>query len=425
MTYEEALRKIHSLDKFGSMPGLQRVEKLFDLVGEGLREQKFIHIAGTNGKGSTAQIISSTLTQCGYKTGLFISPYIVKFNERIQINGKMIKDEELADAVSYLSPFLDKLNEEGVIITEFEFLTVLAFYVFKKTDCDFIVCETGLGGLLDSTNVIRNPLCSVITRIDFDHTEILGSTIKEIATQKCGIIKENGITVSAFQRDEALSIIQNTAKEKNNEFYYAEDIEISDISFDIDGTYFTYNGNKLHLNMLGVHQLENLKTALLTLEVLNKKSIAYITPKSISDGVSKASNPARFEVLFKSPIIALDGAHNPSGMKTFVNAVKKYSDNHRVLILGMLKDKDTDTCVSLVSSLFDEIYTVDIDNPRSESAKVLAQKCSLKCENVYDIGDIKEAFDICFSKNCDIYITGSLYLCGEIRQYIIDKLSQK
>ena len=211
MNYEESLRFIHSLDRFGSRPGLDRVKKLFNKVPSALN-QRFIHVAGTNGKGSVCTMLSSILEKAGYKVGLFISPYVIDFRERIQINNEMIGKDELAEAVTYFEPILGQLNDDGVIITEFEFLTALGFWIFKRNRCDIVVCEVGMGGLLDSTNLIPFPLCSVITRVDLDHTAILGDTIEEIAAQKAGIIKPYSATVVAAQRQEAYAVIEGTAR---------------------------------------------------------------------------------------------------------------------------------------------------------------------------------------------------------------------
>ena len=211
MTYEEALRYIHSLDKFGSRPGLDRVKKLFQMVPEVLG-QSFIHVAGTNGKGSVCTMLSAVLQEAGYKVGLFTSPYVVDFRERIQINNVMIGKETLAEAVSRFQPMIEKLNAEGVIITEFEFLTVLGFYIFKQQKCDIIVCEVGMGGLLDSTNLIPYPLCSVITRVDLDHTAILGDTVEAVAFQKAGINKRYGTTFTATRLPEAFAVSEKMAR---------------------------------------------------------------------------------------------------------------------------------------------------------------------------------------------------------------------
>ncbi len=428
MTYEQALEKIHSLDKFGSRPGLERIKMLFDMLGDDLLRQKFIHVAGTNGKGSTCQMISRVLTESGLKTGLFISPYITDFLERIQINNELISKDELTDAVEYLSPLLDKLNEQGVIITEFEFLTAVAFYIFRKNACDIIVCETGLGGLLDSTNLIEKPLCSVLTKIDLDHTAILGDTIELITEQKCGIIKENSITVTASQNEVSTSIIKLTAKKKNNRLYSALDIHFDDVDLSINGSKFSYNGESYALKLLGEHQIDNAKVAIATLLALKENGIIDFSADNLKKGLEKATNPARFELLSKSPVVVLDGAHNVNGMSAFKNATQRFIQGKKVLLVGMLKDKDVDDSLSLLKGMFDLVVVTDVPNPRNLPCYELGDICRKYFEKVVVCSNPHTAFDTAYTiakeNECSICICGSLYLAGELRPYIIEKLSK-
>lgn len=428
MTYEQALQKIHSLDKFGSRPGLDRIEKLFSMLGDDLLSQKFIHVAGTNGKGSVCQMLSRVLTECGYKTGLFISPYITDFRERIQINNEMISKDELTKAVEHISPMLQQLNDQGVIITEFEFLTAVAFYIYKQNGCDIIVCETGLGGLLDSTNLIKNPLCSVITKIDLDHTAILGDTIELITKQKCGIIKENCITVSSKQSEVPKKIIKNTAKLKNNVLYLAENVEFSDAKLSLNGSEFYYNNIKITLPLVGEHQLDNAKTALCTLSALRESGIISYTDQDLAQGFSKATNPARFELLSKSPTVVLDGAHNVNGMTAFKNTTERFVAKKRVLLIGMLSDKDVEQSLSVIKDMFDIVIVTDVPNPRNMDCYLLADVCKRYFDKVVVVSNPQLAFDTAYNIATDndysLCICGSLYLAGEIRPHIIEKLKK-
>ncbi|MBQ7219080.1 MAG: hypothetical protein IJS27_06185 [Ruminococcus sp.] len=237
MNYTDALSYIHALSRFGSHPGLDRVEMLFRKFPEAL-EQKFIHVAGTNGKGSVSAMLSYILQEAGYKVGLFISPYIVDFRERIQINNQMVSKQDFVDAMSEIKPYVDELADDDIIITEFEFLNVEGFNNFKKKGCDVVVCEVGMGGLLDSTNVIRDPLCSVITRIALDHTEVLGSSLKEIAFQKCGIIKRGAPVAISSQSLSALKVIREVADALGDPVYYGENLTVHDVRADLDGIRF-------------------------------------------------------------------------------------------------------------------------------------------------------------------------------------------
>ncbi|MGN1129929.1 MAG: bifunctional folylpolyglutamate synthase/dihydrofolate synthase [Ruminococcus sp.] len=425
MTYENALKIIHSLNKFGIKPGLDRIKKLLALMGNPQNRLKFVHVAGTNGKGSTCALISSVLVEAGYKTGLFISPYITDFRERIQINGKMISKQTLANAVEETYPLLLELEKEDCIITEFEYVMAIEFYIHCKENCDVVVLETGLGGLYDCTNVILPPLCSVITTIGLDHTAILGNTIEEIAQQKCGIIKENSPVITSSQDADAMEIIRNTAKKNNSKLTESNSIEFETISENLTGTTFTYKGINITLPLIGKHQIENAKTAMATIEVL--KNYFDITDENIATGFAKAVNPARFEVLSQNPLIILDGAHNPNGIEALKNALETYLKGTKpICIMGMLADKDSKSSVKILKEMFSTVITVPVDNPRSLSAQELKAECSNYFENVISSESPFEAFDRAFalskSQSLPIIICGSLYLAGEIRPYILENI---
>lgn len=425
MTYEQALSTIHSLDKFGSRPGLERIAQLFSMLDPTLLNQKFIHVAGTNGKGSVCQMLSQVLCSAGYKVGLFISPYITDFRERIQINNKMIEKDVLTDAVNHIYPLVEKLNKQDIIITEFEFLTAVAFYIYKEQGCDIIVCETGLGGLLDSTNLIRTPMCSILTKIDIDHTAILGDTLQLIAEQKCGIIKSDSITVSASQTDSVLSIIKDTADKKHNKLYLSDDVVITDASTSLFGTDFVYNDTHIHLPLVGEHQIDNAKTALCALHALQQNGIIDITADDIANGFAKATNPARFEVMSHSPLVVLDGAHNVNGITAFKNAVERHTSGNRVLLIGMLADKDVDDALSVISGMFDVVVATDVPSPRNldcyELSDILRKYFDKVVVQSDPISAFSTAYDIAFDNDCSLFVAGSLYLAGEIRPHIIEK----
>ena len=428
MTYQEALNTIHSLDTFGSRPGLDRIKRFLKILGNPQDSLKFIHVAGTNGKGSTCAMISSTLVEAKYKTGLFISPYITDFCERIQINGEMISHDILAKTVESTFPILVKLREDHRIITEFEYVMALAFLIFKEANCDVVVLEVGLGGLLDSTNVILPPVASVITTIGVDHTNVLGNTIEEIAKQKCGIIKKASPVITSAQEECVMKIIEETAKENNCLLYKSEDIAINVISETIDGTEFIYKEKEILLHLTGKHQIENGKTALATIEAI--KSVFPVTYENIIEGFKKAINPARFEVLNKTPLVILDGAHNPNGIEALKNAISKLvKTNNNICILGMLGDKDSQSSIKLLSGLFDTVITVPVNNPRSMTSDALAEKCSMHFNKVIKETNISIAFDkgyeLAKENNSSLIICGSLYLAGEIRPVILEKLSNQ
>lgn len=429
MTYENALSKIHSLLSFGARPGLDRIKRLLDLMGNPQDNLKFIHVAGTNGKGSVCQMISSVLTEQGYKTGLFISPYITDFRERIQINGKMISKETLAQAVENTFPLVEKLRNQDCIITEFEYVMAVEFYIHNKEKCDVVVLETGMGGLLDCTNVIKPPLCAVITTIGIDHTAVLGSTLEEITLQKCGIIKSGSFAVTSPQKKSVMDIIENNAKEKNVPLYKSENTEIEIISTNIEKTAFRYGNTEIELALMGLHQTENAKTALTVLENLRCKGLLEISDESIEKGFKAAVNPARFEIISKNPLVILDGAHNPNGIEALQKSLDFYiKDNKKICIMGMLRDKDSLSSIKLLENTFEEIITVPINNPRSLQEKELAEKCKGHFKNVSAVNNVYTAFDYAFEKakkeNLSLIICGSLYLAGEIRPYAIKKVKE-
>lgn len=415
------LEKIHSLDKFGSLPGLDRIKNLLNILDNPQDDLRFIHVAGTNGKGSVCALLSAVLTEAGYKTGLFISPYIVDFRERIQINGEMVSEKILSDAVEKTFPIVEKLRDEGCIITEFEYVTALEFYIHRNARCDIVVLETGMGGLLDCTNVIKPPLCSVITKIGLDHTAVLGNTIEEIALQKCGIIKNGSPAVASAQSAEAMAVIEKNCFEKNVRLIKSDGVKIIVKNETIRATEFEYKNLNLSIPFLGEHQIENAKTALACVEVVKKE--IHIPDEAVVSGFKKAKNPARFELLSEKPMIILDGAHNPDGIFALKKAVEKYNPKQSaVLILGMLSDKDSESSIKLLRGAFDSVFTVPVNNPRTLSSEALAEKCEPFFSEVKAFDDVKEAvFEaVSLSEKNDslLVIAGSLYLAGEIRPII-------
>ena len=427
MTYESALEKIHSLLTFGSRPGLDRMRLLLKELGDPQDKLKYIHVAGTNGKGSVCAMLSSALVAAGHKTGLFISPYITDFRERIQINNTPVDKETLAEAVKNTFPIIERLRSKGVIITEFEYVNALQFCIHSEAKCDIVVLETGMGGLLDCTNTIKPPLCAVITTIGLDHTTILGDTIELIAEQKCGIIKRGSIAVTSKQDPRAMAVIERTANKLDVLVIKSGSVALEVFSQSLKGSKLKYHDKVFELNLSGDHQIENAETALAALEALNEKGLINVTDDSIAEGFERAVNPARLELLSEKPIVLLDGAHNPNGIEALKKAIKRFlPDTKLICITGMLADKDIDSSIELLSGSFESVYTVPVDNPRAISAELLAEKFTSACDDVKSFDKVQAAFDSALNKakleNCAVIICGSLYLAGEIRPYIIEKL---
>ncbi len=429
MTYEESLEKISSLLRFGMKPGLERVQKLLRLLGDPQNSLKFVHVAGTNGKGSACVLTASTLRASGCKTGLFISPYVTDFCERMQIDGEMIPHDDLAALVEKTYPLVQKMNGEGEEITEFEFITALAMQWFAQKRCDVVVLEVGLGGRLDATNVISVPLVSVIMSISLDHTAILGDTVEKIAFEKCGIIKENGTTVCYLDQPAgALEVIRQTAQERNNRFVLPKLAEIRQLSTDLTGTALSWRGMTLHLPFLGEHQIKNAATALAALSVLQEKGYS-ITQSSLQEGFAKASFPARLEVLHQNPTVLLDGAHNPGGTAALAEAVKTYLGGKKVVaVMGMLADKDVSSALKNLAGLFSEVITLEPQNPRAMSAEELAEhwkSLGTPAQAVKQPDDaLQKALNLAGGEGA-VVICGSLYLAGDIRPRALALLKSK
>lgn len=424
MTREEAMKFIQDSRKFGSRLGLERIEKLCELLGNPQDELKFVHIAGTNGKGSTSVFINNILIDAGYKTGLYTSPYIYDFNERIQINNQNITDEELTEIMSEISEKVDIMITEGdEYPTEFELITAAAFLYFKRKNCDIVVLEVGLGGIYDATNIIKSNELSVITSIDLDHTEYLGNTIAEVAKNKCGIIKENTNVLSYMhQKDEALSVIEITAQNMNSSFTVAEekDLEIKDVS--LSGNKFFYDGCDYETNLIGIYQIYNAITAINAAKILNKNGWV-ISTENIENGIRTAKWPARFEILRKSPVVIADGSHNSDGMRAFVETAKKILNGKKVIaILGMLKDKDYDYCMKELSSVCDTVVITEVDNPRRETAENLTLCAQKYFKTVHTQKENRLAVQCALSlaKEDDAIIAvGSLYMMENIKKSVV------
>lgn len=427
MTYAEALQKIHSLLTFGSRPGLDRMRELLRRLDNPQDKLRYIHVAGTNGKGSVCAMLSAALAAEGYKTGLFISPYITDFRERIQINNKMISEKALTEAVEETFPLIEQLRAEDIIITEFEYVNALEFFIHAKENCDVVVLETGMGGLLDCTNVIQPPLCSVITTIGLDHTAILGNTLEAIAGQKCGIIKRGSRAVTSAQDERAMQVIERTCEALGVPLRKSSEIGLTVSEQKLSGSRLCYHGREFFLPLSGAHQVENAKTALAALEWLNDGDLLPVSDDAIAEGFAKAVNPARLETLCVNPVVLLDGAHNPNGIEALKGAIDAFlADTPVICVMGMLADKDIDSAIALLDGVFTRVHTVPVNNPRAISSAALAEKFRHHCPEVQAFDSAEKGFDEAFAlakqQHAAVLICGSLYLAGEIRPYILNKI---
>jgi len=422
MNYAKAVEYIHSLLMFGSKPGFQRISKVLELLDNPQDKIKCFHIAGTNGKGSTCVMMQSICSSAGLKTGLFISPFVVDFCERIQIDGQFIPHARLAELVTNIKNITDFLDEQFKP-TEFEFITAVAFEYFFEEKCDIAVIETGLGGLLDSTNVIKHPIASVITKIDMDHIAILGDTIEKIALQKCGIIKKKSMAISCgTQKSEVFDIIKEYAKQKQSSLYVNCLDEITNAKIDINETDFKLNGRNYSISLLGLHQLDNAASAITAIQ----KSGLNISDEQIQTGLKNAKFPARLEVLSKYPVVILDGAHNPNGALALAQTLQQLKLSKITAVVGMMSDKDVKTSLKLVLPFCENVIAVSVkSNPRSMSALILSKIAENYCSNVILQNDYVSALDLAskLSNGNPILIFGSLYLAGDIRPLAIERFN--
>jgi dihydrofolate synthase/folylpolyglutamate synthase len=419
MNYKETLEYISSINWKGSVLGLSRIRDLLEKLGNPQKELKFIHIAGTNGKGSTAAFLSSVLTEAGYKTGLFTSPYIEVYNERMQINNVNISDEELAEITTRIRPFADSMDDAP---TEFELNTAICMVYFKENHCDVVVLEVGMGGELDSTNVIDSPEIAVITAIGLDHTEELGGTIEEIARTKSGIIKEGCSAVVYKQADSVMDVFQKRCEDVSASLDISEPENILFKDQDISGLTFAYPGfEELKIPLIGSYQLENVALALKTIEVLKRKGW-NISDEAVCEGLKKTRWPGRFEIIAKDPLFVVDGAHNPHGIRATAASIKTYfKDKKLVYIFGVMADKDYDDMLDQILPMAQEVHAVTPDNPRALEADRLAEIIREKGVDAYPHASIEEAVD-CATQHASelgtsVIALGSLYMIGDIKKY--------
>lgn len=414
MNYQECLNYIHSLLRFGIKPGLERVAELLELLGNPQEKCRFVHVAGTNGKGSTSTMLSAMLIAAGHKTGLYTSPFVTDFRERMQINGQYISEEELCRCVIKVKDIAESANIEA---TEFEFITAVAFLWFYESGCDIVVLETGLGGRYDATNVIKQPLVSVIVPIGLDHTAILGPTVSHIAAEKAGIIKQNCPVVSAFgQPKDAKDVLCRAACEKNAPIIFAEESEINVVGRGLNGTEFTYKGESYRVGMMGDHQVQNAATAIEAAKILGD----MLSESHIKSGLENAFIPARMEIISRAPLTVLDGGHNGHAAEALKKALALLP-RKPVAVIGMMEDKDVSDYAALLGELFERIITVEVKgNPRSMSAEKLAEIFSKYNPATESAPDYNEALTRAGLGREEVMVCGSLYLAGGMRPILLD-----
>ncbi len=382
---------------------------LLRLLGDPHMDLKFIHVAGTNGKGSTSAYIASILKEAGLKVGLFTSPFLYAYNEMFKVSGADISDEDFQRIFELIKPSYDKLAGEGVFPSEYEILTVMAFCYFKEIGCDIVVLEVSMGGRLDTTNVIPAPLVTVITPISYDHMTLLGNTLTSIATEKAGIIKAKTVVVSATQEEEVKKVLEKTTIPLKVDCYYLQEPTVKARS--LDGQSFTLPGYEemFFTKLLGTYQIRNASLAIMAAELLNHREF-NITKQAIYQGIKNADWFGRFTLISSDPPVIIDGGHNRQGAAVLAESLKAYFQNKKVtFILGILRDKEVDIMLDELLPLAKEVYTAMVPSQRSMAPDELAamiEKRGVKAQvlaSSEDILRIKKQSEV-------LCIAGSLYL---------------
>ena len=421
MTYEEALKYIHSVNWVGSKLGLERTRELLGKLGDPHKKLKFVHIAGTNGKGSTAAMLASILEKAGYRTGLYTSPFINRFNERMQVNGEQIPDDTLAELTLRIQPYADAMEDAP---TEFELITALAMEYFLRENCDIVVLEVGMGGELDSTNVIGVPEAAVIAAMGLDHVKELGPAMADIARAKAGIIKAGGAVVSYGGNPEADEVFAQVCRERGASLRRPDFSRIAPGAFDLDGQSFSYGDwADLRIPLAGRYQLNNAAVVLETVEALRERGW-QISGEAVRQGMASARWPARFEVLRRDPVFIVDGGHNPHGIRATAESLQRLFPGKKItFVTGVMADKDVESILGLIVPLAEQFFTVRPENPRAMKAEELARRIralgakATPCESVADgVARAVEAE----GQDGVACALGSLYMSGEVRDCFRD-----
>ncbi len=412
MTYEETLEYIHSVCWKGSRPGLERITELCRRLGDPQKKLRFVHVAGTNGKGSVSAMLSSILMKAGKKVGTFTSPFIFDFRERMCVNGEMISCEELSRATEFVRPHADAMDDSP---TEFELITAIALVYFMWQECDVVVLEAGLGGRLDSTNVIESAEVSVITSIALEHTEYLGDTTEKIAAEKAGIIKPGCPVVAGKTDADAAQVIKAKAEEMGSKYYAPDYSLISNLKMDLLGCRFDYDNIKdISLPLVGTFQPRNAAVAITAARALG------ISDEAVREGLCSVKWAGRFEVMGEAPVIIYDGGHNIQCAEAIADTLRTLDCKRIALLTAVMADKEYHTMASILAPFAQRVYSVTpVDVPRALSAEAYAEVYSqlginaIACDSVE--AGLRLAIGYAEAKNIPLLVTGSLYLYKEFR----------
>ena len=412
---EKNEKYLEQLRLVGSRFGTDCEKELLSLLGNPQDKLRFIHVAGTNGKGSFCSMMSSVLQKQGYKVGLYTSPYIVVFNDRTRVNGLPIAEDDINDLFLRVRQKADTMKTPP---SSFDFITAAAFLWFYETKCDIVVLEVGLGGRYDSTNVIKNSLLSVITGIAFDHTEILGDTIEKIAWEKAGIIKENCPALYGGNDEKALAVIEKECEEKHSELTVKNPDLLKILSTTLDGTEFEFDGKEYFIRLLGLYQPANAATVLAAIDVLRKHGFE-ISETAVKDGLSSTVWQARFEKIADEPVVLYDGGHNPQGVRAAVESVRAYFRDKKInLLVGILADKAHGEMAEDLAKIADRVICIAPPSPRALPAEALAEEFCEAGANARAANSIKEGVKIALSYKKPVLVIGSLYSYNDVSESV-------
>lgn len=426
--YEEAVDYIHALPRLGSQLSLDRIKKLLDLIDNPQNQLKFIHIAGTNGKGTLTTMCEVALKSARYRVGAFTSPFINDFRERFRINKEMISRPALLSIANLLVNYVNALAAENIFVTEFEFITALAFEFFKRKKCDIVCLEVGIGGKFDATNVITAPEVAVITAISYDHVDLLGDTLTKIAGEKVGIIKENTTVVTVpCQEKEVLDVIIKKCNDTSSELIITDEKTAVLKSVDCEGSSFTIGELNFKINLIGKQQYYNALTLFNVMNALNTKGF-NVKLYDMRVGIANIKLPARFEKISSCPTIYLDGGHNLQAAQNLSQTLELVKCSKKVALIGMMADKDCEGYIKTIAPSCDAIVTVPIEsNVRSIPPQELAEIAKKHHNNVFScetmIAGIQQMVALLGEKDVAI-VCGSFYLASDVRRIIRNKTKQ-
>ncbi len=416
MDMQKAYEYIEQTAKFGLKPDLGRIRRLLQLLGDPHKQLKIIHVAGTNGKGSCCTMVAAGLRACGYRVGLFTSPHLQRFTERIRVDGEEIPESALGQLMEQVCAAVTQMEQEGMSVTQFDLYTALGFLWFHQQQCDYCIMETGLGGRGDPTNVVEHPVCTVIMSISYDHTAILGDTLAQIAGEKAGILKQGCPLVGyPLWEAEAGQVILERARQLAVPVWRAHSNEVQQVHISMDGTRFTFRGREFCLRLLGAHQAYNFTCAYGVMQVLGiEKQEKYLR------GICDTTFVGRMELLSRRPTLLLDGGHNPEGVQVLARNVAALADGRPIItVMGMMKDKDTAHAVHTIAAQSRTFLAVSIGGERAESAEVLCSHAKSCCDDVRAMPNVEDGLRTALhlaGTDGVVLVCGSLYLLGEVRE---------